>query len=254
MIDYFSSFTYTNNQVFPDTEAVNVSGAGQQDGTEFIKPFVDDLWGARQALMVWAGLTPNSVPESVADSQQLDALRLVFGSPGMGYEWWRSDDPSTTGIRALYLNGQGILRANYPDLDAACYVGNGTNGTAPAWYRANNADGTGRNIAGIYLILPETRGYILRGLDPSGTIDPDGATRKIGSIQQDAFQGHHQVTPSGSGFLIYNVAGGLQVSAGSTSSFSTETGNPITDGVNGTPRIAIETRMKNVAIKWVVGY
>jgi hypothetical protein len=250
LIDYESSFANTNGDPFPDTAAVNVSGAGAQDGTEFIAAFVDDLWGFNQALMEYAGLTPDTVPESADASQRLEALKLAFSPPGVGFEWWRSDDPTTEGIRVLYLNGQGILRANYPDLDAACYVGNANNAAASAWYRANNADGSSRSTTGAYLILPETRGYVLRGLDTSGTIDPGGATRDIGNIQGDAFQGHqHQVVPrdalGGSGFFAYGA--GATAAAVATTSI-------VTDGTSGTPRTSTETRMKNVAVKFVVRY
>lgn len=34
------------------------------------------------------------------------------------------------------------------------------------------------------------QGRFIRGLDPSGTVDPDGATRTVGSIQDDDFAAH----------------------------------------------------------------
>ena len=47
-----------------------------------------------------------------------------------------------------------------------------------------------RNTAGTWFILPDTRGYALRGLDVGASVDPDGASRDVGSVQVDAFQGH----------------------------------------------------------------
>lgn len=45
-------------------------------------------------------------------------------------------------------------------------------------------------------VLPDLRGYFLRGLDPSGKIDPDGANRAALSVQQDQFASHtHGVSP-----------------------------------------------------------
>lgn len=188
MIDYYSSFVYTNGVVFPDTLAINATGAGTGDGTEIVKIFIDDLWGARQALMDAAGLTPDSVTEAPDTSQLLEAIRKICGSPGEGVIWWKDSDPAITGDRVLLLNGQGILRANYPELDDAVYVGDTANPTASAFYHADDAAGTIRNTTGIYLILPDTRGYVLRGLDTAGSVDPDGASRDLGSIQDFAIE------------------------------------------------------------------
>ena len=78
MIDYLASFTNTNGSAFPDTLAINATGAGTGDGTEFVKLMVDDFWGARQALLDAAGLTPDSVTEAPDTSQLLESIRLIF--------------------------------------------------------------------------------------------------------------------------------------------------------------------------------
>lgn len=62
---------------FPDVEGVNSSGSGATDGTPYIKQVVDDIFGARQALMQRAGLIPSGVQESAAVSQFLQAVELV---------------------------------------------------------------------------------------------------------------------------------------------------------------------------------
>jgi len=188
LIDYFATFAYTNGLAFPNTLAINASGPGATDGTEFIKAFIDDLWGARQAVMDAAGLSPSGVTEGPGASQFLEALRLLGPGPAVVTEWHGAADPSVTGHRALPLNGQGILRANYVELDTLVYVGDGLNPTATAYYHADDAAGTIRNIAGVYLILPESRGYAPRGLDTAATVDPQGASRDLGSLQADAMQ------------------------------------------------------------------
>jgi len=38
--------------------------------------------------------------------------------------------------------------------------------------------------------VPDLGGYFLRGLDPSGKVDPDGAGRDTLSVQEDEFAGH----------------------------------------------------------------
>ena len=63
---------------FPDVVATDASGPGETDGTPLKKQVVDDLWGARQALMDAVGFTPNDTQESASASQHLDALKLLI--------------------------------------------------------------------------------------------------------------------------------------------------------------------------------
>jgi hypothetical protein len=95
------------------------------------------------------------------------------------------------------------------------------------------------------------RGRFLRGIDNGAGNDPAG-TRAAGNVQTDAFQGFKPIfggggtadgSPLSNGTATYPIpwksAGGLAASAywGLTS-----------DGTNGTPRTANETRPKNVAV------
>lgn len=106
------------------------------------------------------------------------------------------------------------------------------------------ADGTGGT--------PDLRGQFIRGRDDAGTgpagVDPAGS-RAIGDVQLDAFQGHwHQFTLNAA---MVNIGAATHGSgAGPFSNALTEVGNPITDGVNGTPRAASETRPRNVALTY----
>ena len=77
--------------------------------------------------------------------------------PGVGVIYWKNDTPAVHGDRILLLQGQVILIATYPLLDAAVYVGNPDNPTASAFFRTSDAGGTIRNVAGPYLVLPDTR-------------------------------------------------------------------------------------------------
>lgn len=261
MIDYKASFTNTDGVNFPATAAINASGAGATDGTEFVKIMIDDEWGARQALMDYAGLTPDTVTEAAGASQALDALLLIAGGPGEVVQYMKNSDPSVSGDRVLLLNGQGILRASFPELDAAVYVGDGDNATASAFYRADNSDGSSRNIAGIYLILPETRGYAPRGLDVAASVDPDGASRDLGSLQIDAFQGFRMKLRDTSNIAntVGSIGGGASYrlnrdgADGLTTTFWTTDGFD-TDGVNGTPRTDSESRMTNFATTFGIRY
>lgn len=65
-----------------------------------------------------------------------------------------------------------------------------------------------------------------------------------GTIQDDAFQGHrHSISTS----VFTANAGSIGTGSGSTNPITI--GDPITDGTNGTPRTANETRMKNIGVK-----
>jgi len=277
MIDYVSSLN-TNGLGFPQTAAKMATGAGATDGTQFIDLFIDDLWGARQALMAYAGLTPDTVPEAWNASQHLDALKKSFGWPGEVVAWcgstnftgFGSDSELANGIKLMLLAGQGILRATYADLDAAVYCGNSANPTASAFYHADDAAGTSRNTAGVYLILPDFRGVALRGLDTAAAIDPDGAGRDLGNIQKDGMQRHgHDIYPQGTGYTIWdpgaaNVASGsgkrcpeilssgtLIDAAGITDEYGVSYAGWFTPGSKDN---VAETRMYNGAVNWVIRY
>jgi len=252
MINYLASFTNTDGAAFPLTLGINASGAGAGDGTEFVKLFVDDAWGARQALLDAAGLTPDGVTETVDTSQLLDAIRKISGSPGEGVIWFKDDDPSVTGDRVILLTGQVILIANYTELDAAVYVGNAANPTASAFFRTSDAGGTIRNVAGPYIVMPDLRGYALRGLDIAAAVDPDGASRDIGSIQLDAFQGHVHFTHGNTGLLA--TPGAYAADTDLSKATNGKSSDPSTDGANGTPRTDSESRMINIACSFGIRY
>ena len=97
--------------------------------------------------------------------------------------------------------------------------------------------------------LPDMRGQFLRGLDTSGTVDPDGAGRVVGDSQADAMQGHkHQSFGTMGGSIPTGTLGPGQ--SGSNGNYSTYL--PVNDGVNGTPRTASETRVKNCAVNYII--
>jgi hypothetical protein len=189
MLDY--ALINNTSGAFPLVISNNSTGPGNLDGTPYIKNFIDDLWGFSQALMSAASLTPNAVQESATASQRLEALRRVSGYPGEVVCWMGDQaDPSSLGIRLLPLNGQTITIATYPELVASTYVGDPANPTASAFYKTSDTPGTVRNVAGPYFVLPDLRGAFIRGLDTSGTIDPNGAGRDIGNLQNWAIYDH----------------------------------------------------------------
>ncbi|HEX2842103.1 tail fiber domain-containing protein [Hyphomicrobium sp.] len=93
------------------------------------------------------------------------------------------------------------------------------------------------------------RGRFLRGIDPTGTND---SVRAAGNTQTDAFQGHRHAILEGSNLAwIGNGTGNGNYAVG-TNMKGVGIGDPNTDGTNGAPRTADETRPKNVAVTYCV--
>jgi hypothetical protein len=266
MIDYKTNFN-TNGSNFPATQAINVSTPGAGDGTEFKALMPNDHWGARQAIMDYASLTPNGSSETYSNSQFLLAITRSLSPAGTVFMSHTQQDPATLGYRFLELNGQGVLRANYVDLDSACYVGNTRNATAEYYFRADNSDGSSRNTTGAYLILADMRGAFARGYDPTATVDPDGVTRgsNFPDFQKFSMQTHlHEVDSSSNswnavaqrkidtgttwdGFEAVTSASSLQLRANENIVKVSGPGPAVEHNLD-------ETRASNVAVKWWVRY
>lgn len=97
-------------------------------------------------------------------------------------------------------------------------------------------------------VLPDLRGYFLRGLDPTGNIDPDGKSRSPLSIQTDAL-GQHQHTYSRTARFWNECQGGgyyltPKVQGTDVDDFL---GNPPTSTTGDA-----ETRPKNVAVNYLI--
>lgn len=112
------------------------------------------------------------------------------------------------------------------------------------------------------IYLPNLQDAVLRGeVGLSSTIFTDSTKRGagLGKKQDDAMQGHYHdfKTWTGSGSAVNRVSD-LAVrgtyNTDSSYSFPDTVQSPITDGTNGTPRTATETRMKNVGISFIIKY
>jgi hypothetical protein len=242
-----------------------VSVPGDGTGTPWEEDIVNDLFGWQQQLLDAAGITPSGNPDKKSVSQYYDAMRLTGGYPGLVVPMAINVDPATLGMRVLLLDGSGVLRANYPDLDTRTYVGDSANPTAGAFYRADDAAGTARNITGAYLILPDARGCFPRGLDTTGTVDPDGASRTLGDEQAWAMRNHYHTMVDKTTGNVYKEYLTDDVTPGSTVLLMAQkpTGVPAyAESVQATDYGAIasvnkstdETRPVNFAVNWGVWY
>jgi len=81
------------------------------------------------------------------------------------------------------------------------------------------------------------------------TAGTDYQTRTSG-LSPDQLQGHRHSSLSGS--FVVNAGGTLNLSAGGALSSQANTGNPVTDGPNGTPRTGAVTEPRNRLVKvWI---
>ena len=269
-IDPQTSFVHTDGAEYPDNAAVNASGGTALDGTEFVKKMIDTyMFGRQQALLNYAGLTPNGITESDGASQELEALKKGFGiGPGIGVTYWKNGDPATNGDRVLLFQGQGIVRANYEDLDNAVYVGDGNNPTAASFYHADDAAGTTRNTTGIYLILPDNRGL---GQKNIGDATVNGRVKvgpvELGEVQEDQSQGWQSivVVDGVSSFGYVRMAGvngiasssgyqGVSYSIGSSKQGDTTMVKAGNDGTNGDIRKGLNARDSALGTNFGITY
>lgn len=97
-------------------------------------------------------------------------------------------------------------------------------------------------------ILPDLRGYFLRGLDPTGNIDPDGKSRSLLSVQADDLKQHQHTYARTAWFWNECQGGGYyltpKVSGTDTDNFMTNQPTSNTGDV--------ETRPKNVAVNYLI--
>lgn len=101
---------------------------------------------------------------------------------------------------------------------------------------------------------PNLQGYFLRGFDPNGKVDPEGAKRIIGHKQRDQFQVHKHYRTDKAGRLkskMYSVEKGDGQVAHShyrDGKLSLYTGGPYTG------KFGQETRPKNIAVNFIIKY
>lgn len=141
-------------------------------------------------------------------------------------------------------------------------------GTILAWHKSlagtPSLPGTGEWVECNGQTLADAQSPYNGGVIPNlngnaGGADSPGQTAKVamflrggltsGIGQQDAFQGHWHYGPSRYGASPWNDGALQSVDASGTIILS---GNPISDGTNGTPRTASETRPVNMSVVWII--
>lgn len=97
--------------------------------------------------------------------------------------------------------------------------------------------------------LPDLRGIFVRG-SGAQTVGGIAYNKSFAAKEADAMQGHVHNFTAMSGSASLGAAGGGNVMSGTTSS----TTSPVSDGTNGTPRTASETRPANIALLYCIKF
>ncbi len=252
----------TNGVAFPAISAKADTLPGQHDGTPLLAWWLDELLGFLQASLWGAHIIPSGTADAagatlgdIESCQVLQAIQWMFSPPGQIVALAATSVPAYA--RLLECNGQVVDVADYPRLVDVSYVGDVLNATATAFYRASDAGGTVHSTTGAYFVLPDLRGYFLRGYDPLGTVDKDGASRYQGAIQHNAITDHRHEglfddganavgldqDSMGTGSTVYNAR-----KSGSDTIF--------TGHVEDDPDVptAVESRPENAVVLWCVTY
>lgn len=179
----------------------------------------------------------------------------IGGVPLMAPMWF----PSRAYLPVGYtpLDGQTVLRSVYPDAWAEVNAGRVPVVSEAAWSTATNRGSYTVGDGSTTFRLPDFNGKSVGSLGAVFTRgDGTNSAGANGVIQADSFQGHYhnwyQPTSSTGGTrqvssLISATGSGAVFASGSTAVVEA-----VTDGVNGTPRIASETRPLNVTGCWAV--
>lgn len=104
--------------------------------------------------------------------------------------------------------------------------------------------------------LPNTQGVFIRGAG-SQTIGGITYTGTMGTVQGDQMQGHKHMAVDPSVGLVHNLgfpggAASFVNTYGSVQNGITQTGVPISDGSNGTPRTGDETHPANISLTYII--
>jgi len=156
----------------------------------------------------------------------------------------------------LACNGTAVLISSYPNLAAAIYCGDALNATAGFGYKATSSAGTTRSTTGTFITIPDLRGIFVRG-SGSQTISSITYNKTFGAEETDAMQGHRHAPLEGGAFWCQGGSNpDIDVMNNSVSYdySASATGSPTTDGTNGAPRTASETRPANIALLYCIKF
>ncbi|MDG9780797.1 hypothetical protein [Metapseudomonas otitidis] len=175
------------------------------------------------------------------------------GVPMASVMWWSYRSSIPDGWAPA--DGQLLSRALFPDVWAAIRDGKVPKTSEATWsgnptQRGMFTEGDGSTT----FRMPDYNGKAVGSLGAL-FMRGDGALSAAvaGAIQPDAMQGHRHSPLTGRSYMVAMPnTGTSQPNPGISMTEAPTTENPVTDGVNGTPRTASETRPLNVTGCWII--
>jgi microcystin-dependent protein len=154
-------------------------------------------------------------------------------------------------VQAFAMNS---APAGWLTADGTEYAKTGTYAALFAAISTTYGETNGSGGAGTsHFRVPDLRGIFVRG-SGSQTISGITYNKTFAAKEGDAFQGHqHAVTHDAQKLIgpVHTIAGGFGAESVPA---SIQIGNPTTDGANGTPRTASETRPANIAMLYCIKF
>jgi len=220
------------------TNGANIALLGN-GGSEYMANFASDgavtLYhnNAAKIATTASGISVTGTVAATAFTGDGSGLTGLGGGVPAGSVIYHAANTAPTGF--LKADGAAVSRSTYSDLFTAIGTTFGV--------------GDGSSTFNV----PDLRGEFPRGWDDSRGVD---SGRSFGSAQTDAMQGHrHNTTLNGNYFKNDGGVGpGPNAWTDQPSGGQTKTGDPTTDGSNGTPRTAAETRPRNIALLACIKY
>ena len=197
-----------------------------------------------RGVLVAAGLTPDhtDLTQLAAAVQALaNAAAMPVGTIFMV--------PATSApAGSVKVNGAELSRTTYAALWAYAQASGNMEVDDATWVANRTANGTnGKFSPGngtTTFRIPDARGDFPRFLSDGSTVD---SGRVIGSYQADAMQGHWHTNPTSFAAASSTTGGDGGLMQSQNNGPINTTRGPVSDGTNGTPRTAAETRSRNTA-------
>lgn len=198
-----------------------------------------------------------------ADALSGSTLALVSGKMKVGTITSNEMGPSAVTTNAIADGAVTQAKASNMLIPAGAIMPFAMNGAPTGWLAADGTAVSRSTYATLFAAIattygvgdgsttfnvPDLRGYFVRG---TGTNSDGTASGTFAAKQADAFQGHwHEIwgTPAQGS----SVGGAEDVQTPNSLLSSTSIRTAVTDGTNGTPRVASETRPRNIAMFYCI--
>lgn len=243
-------FTARTGNLFKVTGTTEIDTATMSDGDDFTFVAEGALPINLTGVLVYQCSPGDRVNLVQVDGVQYGNVKRVGGNAigDVGNVILVAGDAAPTG--SLKLNGAEISRATYATLWAFANASGNIEADDATWSTNNSTNGTNGKFSpgngSTTFRVPNVRGDFFRAWADGSSVN---SGRAIGSYQADAFQGHHHdiyILPgaSSTGPNTDNYGGGAATTLATNNN---RVRDPKTDGVNGTPRTASETRPRSTA-------